>query len=145
MRRGSHVRERELPHLLEDLNPLRDISEVERVVERGHDVLAHLTDLEHLSQLRGVARDEVEEREPLKVLRFLVRHLNHLVNPLPQRFATKDLPALVITELHCCFHRTFEVTALDRKVEAHLVVLDEVKRDLREKWERERERERDGG
>ena len=67
-----------MPTHLEDLDPLLDVAEVERVLEVARGVLPDLGDLHHLAQLLSVARDEVQERQLVKVLGPLVAHLNHL-------------------------------------------------------------------
>ena len=63
---------------LEDLDPLLDVAEVERILEVPRGVLADLGDLHHLAQLLRVARDQVQERQLVKVLRPLVAHLDNL-------------------------------------------------------------------
>ncbi len=70
---------RPVPHLL------AHVAQVQRVVEAAHDVGPHLRDLEHLAQLLGVARDEVQERQPLVALGLLVRELHDAVVALAQR------------------------------------------------------------
>ena len=50
------------------LDPLGGVAQVERVVEAGHGVLAHLGNLEHLAELVRVAREQVQEGEALEVL-----------------------------------------------------------------------------
>ena len=76
------------PTHLKDLDPLLDVPEVEGVLEVSRGVLADLGDLHHLAELLGVARDEVQERQLVKVLRPLVAHLHDL---RPKWFMSEDL------------------------------------------------------
>mmetsp|Transcript_20775 Transcript_20775/g.51893 ORF Transcript_20775/g.51893 Transcript_20775/m.51893 type:complete len:264 (-) Transcript_20775:2103-2894(-) len=95
---GSHVRERQLPRILQQSHTLRHLAEVQRVVETCHDVGTHLRDLEHLSKLLNVAGDQIQEREALHVLGTLVRHLHHLVIALFKRLRTQLLPVFFAVE-----------------------------------------------
>ena len=45
--------------------------------------LSDLSDLEHFSQLFGIARQQIEEGKALKVFSALISHLHHLVIALP--------------------------------------------------------------
>jgi hypothetical protein len=54
-------------------------------VEAAHDIAAHLSNLEHLAQPVDVARDEVQEGQPLPGLGLLVAELHDLEVALAQR------------------------------------------------------------
>lgn len=51
-----------------DLDALADIAQIKRVVEAAHHIPSHLRDAKHLGELFCVARDEVEEGQPLEIL-----------------------------------------------------------------------------
>ena len=70
----------------EDVDAGLDVAEVESVVEATHLVPSHLGNLGHLGQLVRVARDEVQERESVKVLRALVRDLDDLSGEVLARY-----------------------------------------------------------
>lgn len=61
-----------------------------------------LTDLHHLAQLLQVARDQVEEGEPVEVLGALVAHLHNLVVPLQQSHLPQLLPAVLVVQSFGC-------------------------------------------
>eukprot|EP00962_Isochrysis_galbana_P057468 scaffold29832_cov112-Isochrysis_galbana.AAC.7 len=113
------------------LDPLRHIAEVERVVEAAHHVGAHLGNLEHLLELVRVAGDEVEKGELLHVLGALVGHLDHLVVAVLERLGAKPVPVLLVVQRLRRLQRNLDVAALDRQVEARLLVRHEVERNLR--------------
>jgi len=131
VRLGGHVGQRPLPTTLQDLHPLAHVAEQQRRLELPVDVLAHLGDLHHLPQLVQVARDQVEERELVKVLGALVAHLDDLVVALHQRHLGQLLPAEFVVEGARRLQRYLDVAALERKAEPRLLVLDEVERHLR--------------
>ena len=68
-------------------------------MELSHDVASHLCDFEHLLELLGVARDEVQEGEALKVLGLLVGKLDDLVVTLPERLDAELVPSVLVVEL----------------------------------------------
>lgn len=70
-------------NVAEDGDASLDVAEVERIVEARHGVAAHLCDLGHLAELLGVAGNEVEEGEPVKVLCALVRDFDDLGPVIP--------------------------------------------------------------
>mmetsp|Transcript_5041 Transcript_5041/g.12587 ORF Transcript_5041/g.12587 Transcript_5041/m.12587 type:complete len:272 (+) Transcript_5041:190-1005(+) len=100
-------------------------------MEARVDILAHLGDLEHLAQLVQVARDQVEEGEPLKVLRALVGELEHLVVALPQRLGAQPAPALCLVQHLGAGQRRLDVAAVEREVEAGALVTHQMEGHLR--------------
>lgn len=65
-------------NLAQHVDPRLDVTEVEGIVETTHLISTHFCNLGHLGQLLGVASDEVEEREAIKVLGPLVSNLDNL-------------------------------------------------------------------
>mmetsp|Transcript_51841 Transcript_51841/g.105519 ORF Transcript_51841/g.105519 Transcript_51841/m.105519 type:complete len:671 (+) Transcript_51841:722-2734(+) len=129
---GGEEGESRLVLLAEDLDAFLHVAEVEGVVEAAHDVAAHLGDAQHLRQLLRVAGEQVEEGQPLKVFRLLVRHLDDLVVPLPQRLDAELVPAVLVLERGRRGERDLDVAALDGEVEARFLVLDKLESHLGE-------------
>mmetsp|Transcript_29586 Transcript_29586/g.87814 ORF Transcript_29586/g.87814 Transcript_29586/m.87814 type:complete len:405 (+) Transcript_29586:694-1908(+) len=125
-------RQRHLAHLRHDLHALLDVAQHQRVVEPRHDVVPHLGDLQHLPELRDVAGDEVQEGQGVEVLGLLVHHLHDLLVALTQGLEAEARPAVDFIELLRRRHGLLDVPVLQGQVEAGLLVLHKVQRDLRE-------------
>ena len=106
-----------------------------------HNVLAHVGDLEHLSQLLGVAGEKVQKGEAIKVLGSLITHLNDLVVALSKSLAAKLSPNLSaslfafaggLLESKGALHRRLDVTAGESQAESCTGLTDEVQSDLGE-------------
>lgn len=114
-----------LPTVLQDANPLTDVSQVEGCLVVTTHVLpdlsckprrhrlsislrknypstwrtaTSLTYLHHLAQFCQVSGDEVEEGEFVKVLGPLVAHFHHLVVSLEQCRLSQSLPAAALIQ-----------------------------------------------
>ena len=59
--------------------PFLDVAQIQRRLILRTRVFANLRDLHHLLQLLQIARDQVEERQLVEILRALIRHLHHLI------------------------------------------------------------------
>mmetsp|Transcript_6035 Transcript_6035/g.20784 ORF Transcript_6035/g.20784 Transcript_6035/m.20784 type:complete len:298 (+) Transcript_6035:3498-4391(+) len=126
----SDICKRELAHLLQDLYPFLDISQVQRVVELPHDVLSHLSNLHHFLQFVDVASNEVQERQPLKVLALLVRKLDYLKVSLPQGLHSEVVPCLLVIKLLSGLKSNLKVSTLNSELKFELLVLNKVKSNL---------------
>lgn len=123
-------------------------------MEARHLLASHLGNLEHFRQLFLVAREQVEEREPIKVLCLLIGDLDdlfnsgrigdqspilqespkestHLVVPLLQRLRCKSVPKLLLPNRLSGLERDIEIPAFDSEVKARVLILDKVERNLR--------------
>mmetsp|Transcript_108979 Transcript_108979/g.339625 ORF Transcript_108979/g.339625 Transcript_108979/m.339625 type:complete len:848 (-) Transcript_108979:882-3425(-) len=125
-------RQGHLAHLRHDLYPLLDVPEHQRVVEARHDVVPLARNRQHQVQLLEVARDEVEEREGVVVLRLLVHLLNDDLVALAQRLQAQAVPASVVVQLVGGGHGLLDVAVLQSQVEAGLLVLHKLQGHLRE-------------
>mmetsp|Transcript_11249 Transcript_11249/g.32345 ORF Transcript_11249/g.32345 Transcript_11249/m.32345 type:complete len:417 (-) Transcript_11249:1827-3077(-) len=134
---GADECEREIPAGLEDRNAFGGISQQQRVVVPSHDVPAHVGDLEHLAELLGVTRDQVQEGETIKVLGALVTHLNDLVVALAKGLAAELAPNVtfrfgLLLQGEGRFHGSLDVATSQGKAESSLWIADEVKGNFRE-------------
>lgn len=96
------------------------------------DTIPHLCYLKHLAKLVDITSDQVQEREPLIILRALVRHFYYLVIALTESSSAQFVPALFVIDHLSRFKSYSNVTTLKGKVETCAFVLNEVECDLRE-------------
>lgn len=95
----SYICKTSLSSVPHDVNSLFDITKVEGVMEAAHHILTEGGDVKHLRELLDVARDEIQERQTLKILRLLVGSLDHLMVALPQCLNTQFVPAFRVVKL----------------------------------------------
>jgi hypothetical protein len=69
-----------LPHALQDLDPLGNVTDEKGVVELRRDVLPQTSDFEHLFELIHLPSDQVDERELAERLGPLIRDFHDLRN-----------------------------------------------------------------
>ncbi len=95
-------------------------------MEAGEVVATLISNDRHLGQLVGVARDEVQEAELVEALGSLVGTFDDLVVALLESGRGETIPDLVDVQRLGGLQSNVEVAALDGKVEASALVLDEM-------------------
>eukprot|EP00162_Nutomonas_longa_P014261 comp21894_c0_seq1/m.49668 comp21894_c0_seq1/g.49668 ORF comp21894_c0_seq1/g.49668 comp21894_c0_seq1/m.49668 type:complete len:1021 (+) comp21894_c0_seq1:778-3840(+) len=123
---GKHILARGTQHC----DALFDIAEIERILEARRDVCGVRRALVELGEALDVARDQIQEREPLVVFGVLVRHLNDLVVALAERLGGNTVPCVVAVESTRRLESDGDVAALDCEVQTGLFVGDKVQSNL---------------
>jgi hypothetical protein len=106
----------------------------------AHDIIAHVGDFEHLSELFSVTGEHVQEGETIEVLLSLVAHFNDLVITLTKSFAAKlapDIPGLAFRSIlllqgEGTLHGCLDVTTSKGKSKSGLRIANKVESNF---WE----------
>lgn len=117
-------------HLLEHLDPVFDITAVDRILEPGGEVTPVFRDLGHSGKLLLVTSGQVQERELIKVPLFLIGHLDRLVVTMSKSLNSESIPEVGTVQFTRHLDRDLQIATLDSQIETGLRILYELQRNL---------------